>query len=178
MAVLGAIVAILTIIGLILQIAKNTGGIKTTTSTVQGHFDEGGKFHPGPALPAPLPLTQEEFDRQLASMPVEWVTYMGATPSVRLKIRGVTELMYRQICRKYINMMGQEQFERMPFSEKDAVIRMINSELYVLDWDGAAYPNGNPMPFSPSALMLLLDKDQHLRAFLSDEVARISPKSE
>jgi len=108
-------------------------------------------------------------------MPIEWVTYLGATPPLKLKIRGTTEMMYRQASRKFINLLGQENFERLSNQEKLAAIHAINADIYVLDWEGAFYPNGSPMPFSPSALALLLDKDEHLNVFLSDQVARISP---
>lgn len=153
-----------------------TGGVKTTLTTVQGTFDEHGNFRAGPPPPVALPLTPEEFDRQAASMAIEWVTYEGMTPPLKLKIRGTTEMTYRQVCRKYINAIGQEQFEQWPENQKLGLIRTVNSELYVLEWEGAQYGNGNPMPFSPSNLALLLEQDPHLNAFLSDEVARISPQ--
>ncbi len=109
-------------------------------------------------------------------MPVEWVTYLGATPPLKLKIRGTSLEMYRRACRKYIDLIGEENFRRLSPEQAKATTRQINAETYVLDWEGAMYPNGAPMPFIPASLATMLGNDPHLEAFLSNEVERISPK--
>jgi len=108
-------------------------------------------------------------------MPIEWITYAGMTPELRLQIRGTTEGMFRQTTRKYINMIGQENFEHLSVGERDAMMNTIMAEAYVLDWGGALYPNGNPMPYSASSMALMLAKDPYLVAFLSDQAERLNP---
>jgi hypothetical protein len=122
-----------------------------------------------------LPLSSEEFEQQAASMPVEWITYVGMTPELLLKIRGTTQGMFRQTTRKYINIIGQENFERLSTSERNAMMDAIMAEAYVLDWNGALYPNGNPMPYSASSLAVMLAKDPLLGTFLSDQDERLNP---
>jgi hypothetical protein len=108
-------------------------------------------------------------------MPVEWVTYEGTTPPLKLKIRGATEAMYRQLFQKAVKAIGEETFGRMTGEQQHAVTCSINAELYVLDWDGAHYANGNKIPFSAPSLELMLQKDPDLEAFLRGQAQRISP---
>ncbi|HEY2068559.1 MAG TPA: hypothetical protein VGG48_03305 [Rhizomicrobium sp.] len=164
-AILGIIVAVLTII-------RSLSGPKTAGKTIEGTFDE--VVNP-PRETAPPPLSRAEFERQAASMPVEWVTYDGMTPPLKLKIRGTTEAMYRQFARKHINAIGEEAFNRMTPERQRDVLRAINAELYVLDWEGACYANGNAIPFSAPSLELMLQRDPDLDAFLNGQVKRISP---
>ena len=50
----------------------------------------------------------------------------------------------------------------------------INAQAYVLDWEGAQYPNGNPLPFSPDRLAILMRKDEILRVFVTDEAWKLA----
>lgn len=50
------------------------------------------------------------------------------------------------------------------------------AEAYVLDWEGATYPNGAPMLYSPENLAAFMATDPHLVAFIRQEAHRLSPK--
>jgi hypothetical protein len=91
------------------------------------------------------------------------------------KIRGQTYEGYRRIARKQIDLVGQHNFERLSPAEMSAVNNSVMAEAYVTEWNGAIYPNGGAMPFSTSNLAILMDKDEYLGAFISDEAKRISP---
>jgi hypothetical protein len=49
------------------------------------------------------------------------------------------------------------------------------AEAYAIEWEGAQYQNGAPMPYSPANLALFMAGDQHLIAFVSQKAERISP---
>lgn len=166
--VLGIVVSILTIVGML-------GGKTKTIATIPGTFDREGKFHPGPPPPLPMPLTPEEFERTVASMPVKWVTYEGTTPPLNLKIRGASEEMFVQACRRCVNDIGQDRYDRMTVQERENVVKSVMAGLYVLGWQGARYSNGSEMPFSPPDMTLMLERDPHLVTFLSEQVRQISP---
>ncbi len=180
MAILWGIIGVLFVIVLLLRIGKMTGAVTTTVKTVHGSYDQDGKFHPGELAGSgvvPLPVRSPvELQQQAASMPVEWISYPGMTPPLKLQIRGTSQEMYRRVCRKYIDQFGQDNFAQLPKDQMHAVMCSIKAEAYVLDWDGAQYPNGAAMPFSPSNLAILLGNDPFLDTFLSEQVERISPK--
>ncbi len=151
------------------------GGVTTTVKTIHGSYDKDGNFYPGEpgrSETAPQPVrAAQELQTQAASMPVAWVTYPGATPPLKLKIRGCSEEMYQGAWRKYTDLFAQLSREQI-----HAYRPLINAEIYVLDWEGALYPNGVPIPFTPDGLAILLRNDPHLDAFLSDQVRQVSPK--
>jgi hypothetical protein len=180
MEILSGVIGVLVVVVLILRIAQMTGGTTTTIKTIHGSYDPEGNFHPGETgrrEVAPLPARSgQELQQQAESMVVEWVTYPGATPPLRLKIRGATYEMYRRVARKYIDQVGQDNFERLSMEQIQVVNRSMMAEAYVLDWEGAQYPNGAPKPFLPASLALLLNSDPHLEEFLIHHGERISPK--
>ena len=104
-----------------------------------------------------------------------WVTYGGATPPLRLHIHGQTYEGFRRVVRKHIDRLGQDYFDQLPQQRKEEFLLPVVAEAYVSDWEGAQYPNGNEMPFSPANLAIMMAKDPHLGAFLQSEAERISP---
>jgi hypothetical protein len=172
MPAIEALAAILGIIVAALTIARTFSRPKVNADIIEGSFEEVVK--PASGRPAPA-LSRAEFDRLAATMPVEWVVYEGATPPLKLKIRGATDAMHRQSFRKHLAGIGEEAFHRLTFEQQRAITRAVNAELYVLDWDGAHYANGNKIPFSAPSLELMLQKDPDLDAFLSGQARRINP---
>jgi hypothetical protein len=121
---------------------------------------------------APLPVrSQEEIAQLLAAMPTEWVSYQGMTPPLRLKIRGLSYELSRRNWRKYIDQAGDVPLETVTTMFGSAAA----AEGYVIDWEGATYPNGNPIPYSPGDLVILMAKDPHLLEFIRREGQRLSP---
>jgi hypothetical protein len=174
MPAIEALAAILGIIVAALTIYRSLGAAKAPANSAEEPLE--GKFTTVHSLAVPPPLSRAEFERQAAAMPVEWIVYEGSTPPLKLKIRGASESLYRQFARKHIAGIGEDNYNRMTPEQQRAVTRAINAELYVLDWDGAHYANGNKIPFSAPSLELMLQKDPDLEAFLNGQVRRISPK--
>jgi hypothetical protein len=105
----------------------------------------------------------------------EWVTYNGRTPSLRLRVRGNSYEGFRRVVRKHIDRVGQDYFEQLSAAERMQFLLQAIAEAYVIEWEGAEYPNGGPMPFSPANLALFMAGDQHLTAFVNQEADRLSP---
>ena len=103
------------------------------------------------------------------------MTYNGATPPLRLHVRGQTYEGFRRVIRKYIDRIGQDHFDQLSQQQKEEFLLPVVAEAYVSDWEGAQYPNGNAMPFSPANLAIMMAKDPHLGAFVESEAERISP---
>jgi hypothetical protein len=174
MPAIEALAAILGIIVAALTIYRSLRAPKTPASATEEPLE--GKFTTVHSLTVPPPLSRAEFERQVAAMPVEWIVYEGSTPPLKLKIRGISEALYRQFARRHIGTIGEDIYNRMTPEQQRAVTRAINAELYVLDWDDARYANGNKIPFSAPSLELLLQKDPDLEAFLNGQIRRISAK--
>jgi hypothetical protein len=133
-------------------------------------------FRPDRYNTAPLPTrSAAELTAQQSALRGDWVTYVGATPPLRLKLQGQSYESYRRVARNHINVIGQERFERMSPSEQVAASALITADAYVKDWDGAAYQNGSPMPFSVKSMATMMLEDPHLMAFVTDEAAKLSP---
>lgn len=169
------IVSVLVAIYLVLRIGRMLGG----RSVIAGR-ESGGQppaaFDPNRFNAAPLPKrTDEEIKARDDALQTEWVTYNGHTPPLRLKLRGNSYEGFRRVSRKYIDRIGQDHFEHLSDAERAQFMHLLIAEAYVIEWDGAQYPNGAPMPYSPAGLALFLAADQHLIAFVQHEAERISP---
>lgn len=176
MPVIEALAAILGIIVAALTLYRSFTGAKTDDTAIEGTFHRvETPAAGGHTASTPPSLTRAAFEQQAASMKVEWVTYEGTTPPLKLKIRGASEAMHQYFARKHIHAIGEDAYSHMTPEQQRAVTRAINAELYVLDWDGAHYANGNKIPFSAPSLELMLQKDPDLDAFLSGQAKRISP---
>jgi hypothetical protein len=175
MPIIEALATLLGIIVAVLTIMRTLASEKRTEGQIQGTVSRTNS----PAAPhltlSPLPLTRADFEQLLAKMPVEWVAYEGMTPPLKLKIRGTTDVLYRYLLRKKIDGIGEDAYKLMNLEQQSAATRAVSAELYVLDWEGAQYVNGNAIPFSASSLELMLQRDPDLEAFLSGQVKRISP---
>ncbi len=125
---------------------------------------------------APVPTrSSQQLKERDDALQSEWITYNGRTPPLRLKVRGNSYEGFRRVVRKYIDTIGQDHFDRLAEAERVQFLLPVMAEAYVLDWDGAQYQNGTPMPYSPANLVLLMAGDQHLIAFVKQEAERISP---
>jgi hypothetical protein len=126
---------------------------------------------------APLPTrSAEQLKARDDASESHWVTYNGRTPPLRLKVRGNSYEGFRRVCRKYIDSIGQDHFDRLAEADRVQFMLPVMAEAHVLDWDGAQYQNGTPMPYSPANLALFMAEDQHLIAFVAQEGGRISPR--
>jgi hypothetical protein len=170
------LISILVVAILALVVVRMIVGTKTTVTMIPGSVDQSGKFYPAIAGASPLPQrTSEEIERLLNSMPVAWIIYNGMTPPLRLRIRGTNDELYRRFCRKFIDGVGQENFSHFSPQQIAAARCCINAEAYAVDWEGPKYPNGNAIPFSPSILATMLQKDSFFDAFLTEEVGKLTP---
>jgi hypothetical protein len=168
MGVLSALVSVAFLVYLLLRISKMVGG----TRTVSTNRPEGDS--------TTFPKRSEaEIDSLLASMPTAWVVYDGMTPALNLKIRGMTEELYRRFTSRALDDYGRQVLNSLPYQEMMAVaaslLPSINAEAYVVEWNGAQYPNGNPLPATVDNLAMLIRNDEMLRNFISNEAERLSP---
>ena len=167
MGFLSAVIGVVFLIYLLLRISRMVGGTTTTTVTHETYDER-------PELPN---RSEAEIQSLLSNMPTKWVTYQGMTPPLELKIRGMTEELYRRFMRNYFDAYGQHNLDRLPAHEKMEIMKTmlpdINARAYVVDWSSAQYPNGNPLPFTPDNLAALIRKDELLRNFISDESAKL-----
>lgn len=139
-------------------------------------YRERTRWDPNRFNTAPLPArSPQELKARDDALQSEWVTYNGRTPPLRLKVRGNSYEGFRRVTRKYIDIIGQDHFDRLGEAERVQFLLPVIAEAYVLDWDGAQYQNGTAMPYSPANLVLFMAADQHLIAFVNQEADRISP---
>jgi hypothetical protein len=112
-------------------------------------------------------------------MPTAWVTYDGMTPPLQLKIRGLTQELYRRFTKAQLDAFGRDTLNSLPPSEAMEVVKGllpdVNAAAYVLDWKGATYPNGKPLPYTPDNMASFMRKDDMLRNFVSDEAGKLGP---
>lgn len=178
MHVLYIAVGALFAIYLLLRIGKILGTAKTTVEYVPAPQSQtpaetfsGDRFNT-----APLPeRTASEIKEQTDALKLEWVTYGGSTPPLRLLIQGQTYETYRRIARGRIDLLGQQNVERLSPEQMADFNRSIIAHAYVRNWEGAQYPNGNAMPFTPENLTLLMERDPYLESFITNEAKRVSP---
>jgi hypothetical protein len=124
------------------------------------------------------PRSEGELERLLVSMPKTWATYPGATPRLDLRIRGLTEELYRRFTRAYLDSDGVKQFvESLPLAQRIDAMRShlpeIIARAYVTDWRGAQYPNGQPIPFDPQYLVAMMRKDEMLEVFITQQAKQL-----
>jgi hypothetical protein len=79
------------------------------------------------------------------------------------------------VIRKYTDRMGQDHFDRLSDAERMQFMPLFIAEAYVIEWEGAQYQNGAPMPYSPANLALFMAGDEPLIAFVQQEAERIGP---
>ncbi len=129
-----------------------------------------------PSLP-PLPeRSSSEVDEMFGWTAANWVEYPGRTPPLRLKIRGLSEELFRRVARKHVGPLGRIWSQRAALELTFRFENLVMAEAYVLDWEGATYPNGAPMLYSPENLAAFMATDPHLVAFIRQEAHRLSPK--
>lgn len=125
--------------------------------------------------------TEDEIQGILASMPNKWVIYPGMTPPIQLRVRAISEEMYRRYSRAHMDLFGQDKLDPLPMAEKLEVIKGflpdVNAHAYVLDWKGVTYPNGHPLPFSYDRLAAMMREDEALREFVSAESFKLSQEA-
>lgn len=168
MGVLTVIVTVVFLVYLLLRIAGMVGG--GSPNTASSTLSEDNR----PALPHRTP---QEVQALFDSMPSEWVSYEGATPTLNLHVRGVTHELYRRVTRNHMEAYGLSVLDNMPIEQKmevsNGMLPSINATAYVIGWRGAEYPNGKPLPYTPENLATLMRKDEMLRNFVSAESQRI-----
>jgi hypothetical protein len=170
------IVSVLFAIYLVLRIGRMLGGRSVTVMGRESGPQPHATFDPNRFNTAPLPKrTDEEIKAHDETLQMEWVTYNGRTPPLRLKLRGNTYEGFRRVIRKYIDIVGQDHFDGLSHAERMQLMPLFIAEAYVIEWEGAQYPNGAPMPYSPANLALFMAGDQHLIVFADQESQRISP---
>jgi len=178
MAVLYIVVSVLFAVYLLLRIAKMLGVSKTTVQYIPANVLQvpGETFSGDHFNTAPLPQrSANELTKQAMGLKSEWVAYNGSTPPLKLLIQGQTYENYRRIARSQIDLIGQQNMERLSPDQMADFNRSIIARAYVSDWEGAQYPNGSPMPFSPENLTLRMGQDSYLEGFITGEAKRVSP---
>lgn len=168
MVFLSVAVSVVFLIYLLLRISRMLGGNNRVVHTEPV------------ASPPELPhRSDEEVNALLASMPTAWVTYDGMTPPLQLKIRGLTQELYRRFTKAQLDAFGRDTLNSLPPSEAMEVVKGllpdVNAAAYVLDWKGATYPNGKPLPYTPDNMASFMRKDDMLRNFVSDEAGKLGP---
>jgi hypothetical protein len=163
-----AIAGVLLIILLVIRIAQATSG----TKTVLTYEARSGGSSPRP-LPELQPKSASEVD-SILDLPTEWVTYAGATPPLRLNMRGQSLDGYRYTLRKFAAEMGIDVSD-LPPEAMENVARITTAMAYVVDWEGATYANGAPLAYSARAMAAKLEADPELSIFVSENAQRLSP---
>lgn len=168
MLFLSVAVSVVFLIYLLLRISRMLGGNAQVGAT-----------EPDPGPPDLPRRSDEEVKTLLASMPTTWVTYDGITPPLQLQIRGLTQELYRRFTKEQLDAFGRDTLDSLPPSAAMEVMKgllpHINAAAYVLDWRGAKYPNGKPLPYTRDNMASLMRKDDMLRNFVSDEAGKLGP---
>ena len=168
MGFLAVAVSVVFLIYLLLRISRMLGGNRQVviTEPVAGP----------PELPH---RSDSEVNALLTSMPTAWVTYDGMTPPLQLKIRGLSHELYRRFTKAQLDAFGRDTLNSLPPSETVEIVKKllpdVNAAAYVVDWKGATYPNGKPLPYTPDNMAALMRKDEMLRNFVSDEAGKLGP---
>lgn len=170
MGILSILVSVAFLIYLLLRIERMTTRSRSTVASA-----------PTPSRASDLPdLSEAEIQTQLATMPTKWVSYEGMTPPLKLRIRGLNRDLYRLLTRAEFERHGYGNPETL---SRDVLVKVveqlhpiINANNLVVDWNGAQYPNGNPMPYSPDNLVILMRKDPFLSNFIAEEAGKLGPE--
>ena len=109
MGILSVAVSVVFLVYLLLRISGMVGGTTTRTTIVEERYDHRPKLSD---------LSEAEIQSQYAMMPTDWVIYQGMSPPLQLKVRGLTEELYRRVMRRHLDAFGQDTLERMPMPEK------------------------------------------------------------
>ena len=169
MQVLSVLIGIAFFFYLILRIGRMLSGSQHRGIVKQEIRDD------RPKLPD---RSDDEIQRILSGMLDKWVVYPGTTPPIQLRVRAISEEMYRRYSRAHADAFGQDTLDRLPMAEKVEVMKGllpdINAHAYVVDWKGVTYPNGHPLPFSHDQLAAMMRKDDALRLFITDESFKLS----
>jgi len=165
-----AIIGVLLIISLSLTIIRQVAGTRIET-TIRYEAASPSGLAPLPELP----VASAGVIEALTDTETEWVTYPGRTPSLRLKMRGQSMDGYRYILRKVAAAMGVADLSRMPPELVQPILELSRATAYVVDWEGVAYPNGEPAPYSARALVEMMEADGMLSTFVTDHSERLSP---
>ncbi|MDR3513477.1 MAG: hypothetical protein P4L73_17700 [Caulobacteraceae bacterium] len=166
---MGVAISVLVIVALVVLIIRALVGHKSEVKITYG-----GPVQPS-ALP-PLPkLTPAEIEARSSAMVSEWVEYAGATPPLRLHVRGQSHETYRLFSRKHIDLIGEDAVQAMPETMLANLNHIVMADAYVTGWEGAVYPNGAPMPYSPRNLAIMMGADPYLVTFISQTAERLSP---
>ena len=168
MAFLSITISVALLVYLALRISKMVGG----DTAIASRQAIGGL----PELPN---CSDADIELLLASMPTAWTTYQGMTPPLELKVRGLSHELYRRFTKLHLDAYGRHILDTLTPSEVmevgQSLLPNINAAAYVVDWKGAAYQNGNPIPYSPENLASFMRKDEMLRNFVSEEAGKIGP---
>jgi hypothetical protein len=173
MAVISGLISVVFLIYLLMRIVRMAENSKSSTYEVTDK--PGGIYDARPKLPF---RTGDEIQKQLQSMPTTWARYPGCTPPLDLRIRGMTEELYRRFTRTYFEESGmRDHLDQLPpaqqFEIMSSQLPEINARAYVIDWRGATYPNGAPLPYAPAHLAALMRQDKLLMTFVSDEAGKL-----
>lgn len=167
MVFLSVAVSVVFLVYLLLRISRMLGGGRRVLLTEPA------------AAPSELPHRSDaEVNALLASMPMAWVTYRGMTPPLQLKIRCMSQELYRRFAIAELDPDGQDVFKGLPTSKIAEIAAFhlpdINAAALVVDWKGVMYPNGNPVPYSPSNMASFMRKDEMLLNFVADEAGKLA----
>ena len=102
MGVLSVTIGVAFLVYLLLRIASILGGQNTKVGSTHVMTEE--HYDNRPILPK---KSAEEIGGELAQLPSKWLMYDGATPPLELKVRGITEELYRRLMRAHLDAFGQ-----------------------------------------------------------------------
>jgi hypothetical protein len=162
------IIGLLVIVVLIFRIIQMAGGTRAVYTVV--HHQQPADIDEASGYRSP-----EEIKAISDAMPSEWCLYEGMTPPLMIKIRGQSEENYTRIVRQNMGAIGRENFKFLSEAQKDELHKRSCIEAYVINWEGALYPNGHPLPFSVGNLMGLIERDPLIFPFIIDNAHRLSP---
>lgn len=167
MGFLSGLIGVVFLVYMLLRISRMLGGPRSTVVITN------------PAAPPQLwGKSAAEIQSSLDNMPTKWVAYEGMTPPLQLKIRGLTGDLYQTFVHFHVDAYGRQQLESMSPQDRAETLQKlrpaINAEAYVVDWNGAQYPNGNPLRFSPDNLAAFMRKDEMLVNFISEEAGNLA----
>ena len=169
MGFLSGVIGVVFLIYLLLRISRMLG------SSTSGRVIPSESYDTRPKLPT---RSETEIQTILDSMPTKWLIYEGSTPPLNIRVRGLSREFYRRFWRNHLDTM-QNYLDTLPPKEKQDFVMSqtpnVNALAYVVEWNGALYPNGNPLPGTVDNLAVLIRKDEMLRNFISEESGKISP---
>ena len=165
---MAVVIGVLLIIVLSLAIIRALVGTTTRYTVIPNQPES--VFDPAPGV-----RTAAEIGAISDTMSSEWCVYEGVTPPLRLKIRGQSLENYARITRLHLDEFGRDSYAALPPQQQAQILSRISADAYVVDWEGALYPNGNPLPFTQQNLMAMIEKDSFLWPFIQEHAHRLSP---